>query len=172
MIQVTTEDLFGIFKAHPSITTDTRKINPGDIFFALKGPNFNANSFAGEALKAGAAYAVVDDPLLPPQPGLLLVPDVLEALQQLSGFYRKQLKIPVIGITGSNGKTTTKELVHAVLSQKYRTSTTVGNLNNHIGIPLTLLRVPADAEMAVIEMGANHMFQNVYHIGHIFTAFA
>lgn len=156
MIQVTIDALFQIFKNHRSVTTDTRKINAGDIFFALKGPNFNANAFALDALKAGAAYAVVDDPFLPSHPGLLLVPDVLEALQALSGYYRKQLKIPVIGITGSNGKTTTKELVHAVLSKKYRTSTTVGNLNNHIGIPLTLLRIPENAQMAVVEMGANH----------------
>ncbi len=152
----TTEDLYQIFKANPQVTTDTRKIKKGDIFFALKGPNFNANSFALQALEEGAAYAVADDPLLPHHPNLLQVPDVLTALQLLAGYYRQQLNIPVIGITGSNGKTTTKELVHAVLSKKYRTSTTVGNLNNHIGIPLTLLRIPPDAEIAVIEMGANH----------------
>lgn len=150
------ENLFQIFSAHRKITTDTRKINKGDLFFALKGPNFDANNFAFEALKAGAEYAVVDDAGLTSHPNLLLVPDVLTALQQLAGFYRNQLKIPVIAITGSNGKTTTKELVHSVLSKKYRTSTTVGNLNNHIGVPLTLLRIPDDSEIAVIEMGANH----------------
>jgi len=157
MNYTTTEDLYRVFKLHPNVTTDTRKINEGDLFFALKGPNFNANSFAFEALKKGAAYAVVDDSSLPSHPNLLVVPDVLTALQNLAGFYRKQINIPVIGITGSNGKTTTKELVHAVLSKKFRTSTTVGNLNNHIGVPLTLLRIPGNAEMAVIEMGANHL---------------
>ena len=151
-----TAALYRVFKLHPNVTTDTRKINEGDLFFALKGPNFDANGFALEALNAGAAFAVVDDKSLPSHPNLLVVPDVLTALQELAGFYRKQLNIPVIGITGSNGKTTTKELVHAVLSKKFRTSTTVGNLNNHIGVPLTLLRIPENAEMAVIEMGANH----------------
>lgn len=152
----TTEDLYRVFKSHPKVTTDTRKISKGDIFFALKGPHFNANGFALEALGNGASFAVIDDPTIPANPNLLLVPDVLTSLQQLAGFYRIQLHIPVIAITGSNGKTTTKELVHAVLSRKYHTSTTVGNLNNHIGVPLTLLRIPGNAEMAVIEMGANH----------------
>jgi|694.fasta_scaffold10258_9 UDP-N-acetylmuramoyl-tripeptide--D-alanyl-D-alanine ligase len=156
MKYTTIEELFKVFKSHQGVTTDTRKINKGDIFFALKGPNFDANLFALEALNAGAAFAVVDNPALPSHPNLLLVADVLSALQQLAGFYRKQLNIPIIAITGSNGKTTTKELVHAVLSKKYRTSTTVGNLNNHIGVPLTLLRIPENAEIAVIEMGANH----------------
>lgn len=156
MKYTTIEELFKVFKGHQGVTTDTRKINKGDIFFALKGPNFDANVFALEALNAGAAFAVVDNPALPSHPNLLLVADVLSALQQLAGFYRKHLNIPIIAITGSNGKTTTKELVHAVLSKKYRTSTTVGNLNNHIGVPLTLLRIPENAEIAVIEMGANH----------------
>ncbi len=148
--------LYQLFLQSTGVTTDSRKIEKGNLFFALKGPNFDGNRYAGKALEAGASYAVVDDFSLPENDRFIRVPDVLEALQMLAGTYRNSLSIPVIGITGSNGKTTTKELVHAVLSQKFKTSTTVGNLNNHIGIPLTLLRIPADAEMAVVEMGANH----------------
>lgn len=151
-----TEVLYNIFREHPSVTTDTRKIKSGDIFFALKGPKFNGNTYAAKALEAGAAFAVVDDPTLPYNDRFLWVDNVLTALQELAGYYRNTLNIPVIGITGSNGKTTTKELIHTVLSSKFRTSTTEGNLNNHIGIPLTLLRIPKNAEIAVIEMGANH----------------
>jgi UDP-N-acetylmuramoyl-tripeptide--D-alanyl-D-alanine ligase len=156
MPSISVEALYDIFLQHPAVTTDTRKIKQGDIFFALKGPNFNANDFALQALKEGAAYAVVDDANLPPHNQLLFCNDVLTMLQNLAGFHRNKFSIPVIAITGSNGKTTTKELVHTVLSAKYKTSTTQGNLNNHIGIPLTLLRVPPDAEMVVVEMGANH----------------
>jgi UDP-N-acetylmuramoyl-tripeptide--D-alanyl-D-alanine ligase len=159
MQKVNTEQLFQLFLKNPSITTDTRKINPGEIFFALKGANFNGNQYALSALEAGAAYSVVDDPALPLNERLLWVEDVLLALQQLAAHYRNKLNIPVIAITGSNGKTTTKELVHSVLSKKYKTATTVGNLNNHIGIPLTLLRIPANSEIAVIEMGANHKLE-------------
>lgn len=149
-------DLYALFLQFPSVQTDTRKLKAGDIFFALKGPSFNGNAFAAQALAAGAAYAVIDEPEYLSGQKTLLVNDVLETLQALAHHHRKQLNIPVIAITGSNGKTTTKELVHAVLSTTYRTTTTQGNLNNHIGVPLTLLSIPPDAEMAVIEMGANH----------------
>ena len=148
--------LYDLFKQHPSACTDTRKLQRGDIFFALKGPNFDGNLFAEKALQAGAAVAVIDAPAFAHIPGTVLVEDVLTALQHLAGYHRSQFKIPFIAITGSNGKTTTKELVHAVLSATYKTCTTQGNLNNHIGVPLTLLSMQADAEMAVIEMGANH----------------
>jgi UDP-N-acetylmuramoyl-tripeptide--D-alanyl-D-alanine ligase len=130
----------------------------GELFFALKGDHFNGNLFARQALEKGAAYAVVDEP---PEDGwssdrIIRVDNVLETLQQLARYHRRQLDIPVLAITGSNGKTTTKELIHAVLSSCFKTYTTEGNLNNHIGIPLTLLRVRPDARLAVIEMGANH----------------
>ncbi|HWB28506.1 MAG TPA: UDP-N-acetylmuramoyl-tripeptide--D-alanyl-D-alanine ligase [Chitinophagaceae bacterium] len=153
---MSTEQLYNIYLQHPSIQTDTRKLQPGDIFFALKGPTFNGNEFAQHALKMGAAYAVVDEPIDASNDHLILVEDVLAALQQLAKYHREQFTIPFIGITGSNGKTTTKELVSAVLSAHFTTYTTQGNLNNHIGIPITILRVKADAQMAVIEMGANH----------------
>jgi UDP-N-acetylmuramoyl-tripeptide--D-alanyl-D-alanine ligase len=150
------EVLWKIFKEHPVVTTDTRNIPEESIFFALKGPNFDGNTFAAQALEKGAVLAVTDNPKWKDTPQMLYCEDVLTLLQQLALLQRQQLNIPVIAITGSNGKTTTKELVHAVLSKKYKTSTTVGNLNNHIGIPLTLLRIPAGTEIAVIEMGANH----------------
>lgn len=149
-------ELYRIFKQHPSVQTDTRKLKQGDIFFALKGPNFNGNLFAKQALEAGAAYAVVDEDVDASDKRLIRVTDTLAALQELAHYHRRQFSIPFIGITGSNGKTTSKELIYAVLSSHYRTYTTQGNLNNHIGVPLTLLSVQPDAEMAVIEMGANH----------------
>lgn len=157
-----TEELYDIYKKYPSVQTDTRKIKPGDIFFALKGPNFNGNAFAKQAIDLGAAYAVIDEKV-PIDTGIeisgktILVVNVLTTLQQLAKHHRMQFTIPFIAITGSNGKTTTKELVHAVLSTSYKTYTTEGNLNNHIGIPLTILKIKEDAEMAVIEMGANHI---------------
>jgi UDP-N-acetylmuramyl pentapeptide synthase len=126
------------------------------LFIALKGPNFNGNSFATKALEAGARYVLIDEPEYQINEQTLLVPNALDALQQLGLHHRRQLHIPVLAITGSNGKTTTKELVHAVLATQFKTYTTKGNLNNHIGVPLTLLCIQADAEMAVIEMGANH----------------
>ena len=150
------ETLYEAFLQFPSVQTDTRKLRAGDIFFALKGPSFNGNEFAAAALDAGAAYAVIDEEPFFIDERTILVPNVLSALQQLAHHHRKQFSIPFIAITGSNGKTTTKELVHAVLSTTYKTTTTEGNLNNHIGVPLTLLRIKSDAEMAVIEMGANH----------------
>lgn len=148
--------LYDIYKAYPSVQTDTRKIKQGDLFFALKGPNFNGNTFAAQALEAGAAYAVVDEATYVVNDKCLLVPDVLTCLQKLARFHREQFSIPFIAITGSNGKTTTKELITAVLSSQYKTYATEGNLNNHIGVPLTLLKIKDDAEMAIIEMGANH----------------
>ncbi|HXC06248.1 MAG TPA: Mur ligase family protein, partial [Bacteroidia bacterium] len=151
------EDLYALFRKHPLVTTDTRKIQPGAIFFALKGPQYNANEFAAQALEKGASYAVIDDPAFALDKRYLVCKDVLKMLQQVAQLHRKQLKIPVIGITGSNGKTTTKELIHAVLSKKYKVLATAGNLNNHIGVPLTLLLIQPQHEMAIIEMGANHM---------------
>jgi len=150
------EELYQIFLKHPSVQTDTRKLKPGDVFFALKGPNFNGNLFAGQALEAGAAYAVVDEAPVAGDDRIIRVNDALQTLQELAKYHRQQFNIPFIAITGSNGKTTSKELVYAVLSTHFRTYTTQGNLNNHIGVPLTLLSVRQNAEMAVIEMGANH----------------
>ena len=153
---MTTEQLYEIFLQYPSAETDTRKLKQGDIFFALKGPNFNGNAFAQQALAAGAAYAVIDEAAFVSGERTILTDDVLSTLQQLAKHHRQQFSIPFLAITGSNGKTTTKELVHVVLSHTYKTYTTEGNLNNHIGIPLTILKVKKDADIAVIEMGANH----------------
>ncbi len=139
------------------VSTDTRQITPGSVFFALKGDKFNANEFAGEALAKGASYAVVDEARFATSDQFILVNDSLEALQQLARYHRAQLKIPVIGLTGSNGKTTSKELVNAVLSKKFKTLATKGNLNNHIGVPLTILSIDPSIEIAVVEMGANHV---------------
>lgn len=150
------EELYALYLQHPAVETDTRKLRPGTIFFALKGGNFDGNAFAQQAIDAGAVAAVIDDPACTIVGKTILVKDVLSTLQELARYHRQQFNIPFIAITGSNGKTTTKELIHAVLSAHYRTYTTEGNLNNHIGIPLTLLKVRPDAEMAVIEMGANH----------------
>jgi UDP-N-acetylmuramoyl-tripeptide--D-alanyl-D-alanine ligase len=152
----TIEHLYHIFQQYPIICTDTRKITPNSLFFALKGDNFDANGFAKQALALGAVYVVVDNPELAEEPNMLLVEDVLATLQDLARFHRQQLNIPVIGITGSNGKTTTKELIKSVLSQKYKTFATHGNLNNHIGVPLSILSIDKDVEVAIIEMGANH----------------
>jgi UDP-N-acetylmuramoyl-tripeptide--D-alanyl-D-alanine ligase len=151
------EQLYNIYKQYPSVQTDTRKLKEGDIFFALKGENFDGNSFVQKAFEARAAYAVIDDEEFAVAGKTILVADVLASLQQLAKHHRKQFSIPFIAVTGSNGKTTTKELIHAVLSSSFKTYTTEGNLNNHIGIPLTILKIKADAELAVIEMGANHL---------------
>lgn len=148
--------IYEIYLQYPSVQTDTRKLKQGDIFFALKGPNFNGNTFAVQALEAGAAYVIIDDAEYAVSDKYILVDDVLKCLQELANYHRRQLNIPFIAITGSNGKTTTKELVTAVLRKKYITYATDGNLNNHIGVPLTLLKIKPDAEMAVVEMGANH----------------
>jgi UDP-N-acetylmuramoyl-tripeptide--D-alanyl-D-alanine ligase len=150
------DNLYTVYKTCRKVQTDTRKLSAGEIFFALKGPNFNGNTYAMQALQAGAAAVVVDEPLGISDERVFLVDDVLLTLQNLARYHRQQLSIPFIAITGSNGKTTTKELVHAVLSSQFKTATTQGNLNNHIGVPLTILSIPDDAEMAIIEMGANH----------------
>ena len=151
------EDIYKIYRQFPSIQTDSRKLQKDDLFFALKGPNFNGNNFAKQALDIGAAFVVADEPLPFIDERIIPVNNVLETLQQLAKFHRNQFQIPFIAITGSNGKTTTKELLHEVLSSTFTTYTTKGNLNNHIGVPLTLLKIKPDAEMAVIEMGANHL---------------
>lgn len=162
------QEIYEIYLQYPTIQTDTRKLKEGDLFVALKGPNFNGNQFALRALDNGATYAIIDE--MPNQselqaaelsePGigkrLLLVDDALTTLQQLAKHHREQLHIPFIAITGSNGKTTSKELIYTVLASHFITYTTQGNLNNHIGVPLTLLSIRKDAQMAVIEMGANH----------------
>lgn len=150
------EELYQLYLAHPVVQTDTRKLKEGDLFFALKGDNFNGNRFALMALEKGAAYAIVDEAPETENSKVIVVDDVLNTLQELAKYHRQQFNIPFLAITGSNGKTTTKELVHTVLSAHFKTYTTEGNLNNHIGIPLTLLKVKADAEIAVVEMGANH----------------
>ncbi|MCL2651453.1 MAG: UDP-N-acetylmuramoyl-tripeptide--D-alanyl-D-alanine ligase [Candidatus Azobacteroides sp.] len=150
-------ELYEIYKQYPFITTDTRKHLTHSIFFALKGENFDGNAYIEQALEQGCAYAVGDDPELPKNDyHIIPVKNTLFTLQELARFHRRMLKIPVIGITGTNGKTTTKELVAAVLSSKYNVLYTQGNLNNHIGVPLTLLSMTKKHEFAVIEMGANH----------------
>ena len=152
-------ELYNIYKQHPVISTDTRSIAKDSIFFALKGANFNGNTFAEKALALGAAYVVVDEKEFQINDKCILVDDVLKSLQDLAHYHRMQLNIPVIGITGSNGKTTSKELLYAVLSRKFKTLATKGNLNNHIGVPLTLLSITSDIEMTIIEMGANHQLE-------------
>jgi len=153
---MTTKDIYQLYIQHPVISTDTRKIAADSLFFALKGDKFDANTFAEQAIAAGAAYAIIDNPAYQLGEKYILVDDVLTALQELARYHRKQLTIPVIGLTGTNGKTTTKELINAVLSQKFKTLATQGNLNNHIGVPLTILSIDRTHEIAVIEMGANH----------------
>ncbi len=152
-----TEELYRIFQEHPVISTDSRLVTEGSLFFGLKGEHFDGNDFASQALEKGAAFAVIDDAGLGKKDRFILVEDVLETLQQLASYHRKQYKLPVIAITGTNGKTTTKELMNAVLSGKYKTVATEGNLNNHIGVPVTLLRITKDTEIAIVEMGANHL---------------
>ncbi|MFD2144403.1 UDP-N-acetylmuramoyl-tripeptide--D-alanyl-D-alanine ligase [Mucilaginibacter antarcticus] len=154
---ITTEQLYQHYLNHPVISTDTRKIAPGSLFFALKGDKFDANTFSEQAVAAGAAYAVIDNPAYQLNDRCIVVADVLIALQDLARHHRRQLTIPVIGLTGTNGKTTTKELINAVVSQQFNTLATQGNLNNHIGVPLTVLSINASHQMAVIEMGANHV---------------
>lgn len=150
------EKLHQLFLESSGVSTDTRKINNNSIFFALKGENFNANEFAAEALEKGASYAVIDQDLPQEDDRFLRVEDSLKALQELATFHRNHLKLPVLALTGSNGKTTTKELINAVLSKRYRTVATAGNYNNHIGVPLTLLSMNSQTELGIVEMGANH----------------
>jgi UDP-N-acetylmuramoyl-tripeptide--D-alanyl-D-alanine ligase len=153
----TIKELYDKFQQSGKVSTDTRQISAGSIFFALKGDKFNANTFALQALEKGALYSVVDEKEYANNERCILVDDVLETLQQLARYHRDQLNIPVIGLTGSNGKTTSKELLNSVLSKKYKTYATKGNLNNHIGVPLTLLAIDKTVEIAVVEMGANHL---------------
>ena len=150
------EQLYRLFEQSPFVSTDTRNILPNSIFFALKGEKFNGNLFAREALKKGASYAVIDEPSPESNERLIQVESSLKCLQKLAAFHRHKLNTPVLAITGTNGKTTTKELTAAVLSKKYKICFTKGNLNNHIGVPLTLLQMDSTTEIAVIEMGANH----------------
>jgi UDP-N-acetylmuramoyl-tripeptide--D-alanyl-D-alanine ligase len=150
------EKLYQSFLRSTGVTTDTRSIKPGQVFFCLRGPNFDANTFAVKALELGAVMVVSDDATYQSIEGILLVDDVLQALQDLARHHRRHFNIPYLAITGSNGKTTTKELVREALSPKFKVWATQGNLNNHIGVPLTLLAMPADTNLAVIEMGANH----------------
>lgn len=152
-----TQELYQLFLNSTGVTTDTRKIEAGQLFFALKGEHFNANTFAQKAIEIGAAYAIVDEKEFATNSQCILVENVLAALQQLANFHLKKINPKtILAITGSNGKTTTKELVNAVLSTTFSTHYTKGNLNNHIGIPLTILEMPMKTEIAVIEMGANH----------------
>ena len=151
------EEIYKIFQLYPYISTDSRKIIPNSLFFALKGDNFNGNTFAEKAVSDGAAYAIIDDANYKSNDNIILVDNVLKTLQELAAFHRNRLKIPVIGITGTNGKTTTKELINAILSKEYKTLATIGNLNNHIGVPLTILSITNKHEIAIIEMGANHI---------------
>lgn len=148
--------LYQVYLSHPRITTDSRKIEDGSIFFALKGENFNGNAFAAMAIENGASYAVIDEEEFAVSERMILVDNVLETLQKLARYHRQELGIPILAITGTNGKTTTKELVAKVLSEKFNIVYTRGNLNNHIGVPLTLLSLKADTQLGVIEMGANH----------------
>lgn len=149
--------LYQKYRESGKVSTDTRQITPGSIFFALKGDKFNANEFAADALAKGASLAVVDEAKYAVDDRYFLSDNALETLQTLARYHRDQLKIPVVGLTGSNGKTTSKELLNAVLSKKYKTYATKGNLNNHIGVPLTILAIDDSIELAIVEMGANHV---------------
>ncbi len=148
--------LHNLFLQCSSVSIDTRKIEPHSLFVAIKGERFDANTFAQEALEKGASFVIIDNPQYHIDERTVLVPDSLAALQELARFHREYLGLPIVALTGSNGKTTTKELINVVLSQKFRTGATVGNLNNHIGVPLTLLSFDADTEIGIVEMGANH----------------
>lgn len=151
-----TEFLYSKFLQSHGVSTDTRTIEPDNLFFGLSGPNHHGSAFAAQALEKGASFAVIDDPDYKINNRMLVVPDVLKALQELAAFHRSRYKRVLIGLTGSNGKTTTKELLTRVLSKKYIVHATVGNYNNHIGVPLSLLHIYPQVEIAIIEMGANH----------------
>ena len=151
-----TDTLYRFFIRNPEICTDSRNVSKGSIFFALKGESFNGNQFAAQALKQGSSYAVVDEQKYVTDERYILVDDVLFSLQKLAMFHRMHFNIPVIAITGTNGKTTTKELINSVIRKEYRVVSTYGNLNNHIGVPLSLLKIKDNTEIAIIEMGANH----------------
>ncbi|MFK8006438.1 MAG: UDP-N-acetylmuramoyl-tripeptide--D-alanyl-D-alanine ligase [Saprospiraceae bacterium] len=151
------EFIYTLFQKHPKIITDSRKIKEGCLFFALKGDRFNGNEYAQEAIQKGASYAIIDEEKYKKDDKTVLVDDVLSTLQKLATFHRRRMIIPIIAITGSNGKTTTKELISVVLNSQYCCHSTKGNLNNHIGVPLTLLELTSEHEVAIIEMGANHV---------------
>jgi len=153
---MTIQEIYKLFLKSGGVVIDSRKVKSNDFFVALKGENFDANTFAKQALEQGALCVVIDDPNYFIDHRTILVEDSLQALQQIANYHRRELKLPIIALTGSNGKTTTKELMHAVLSQKYNTKATVGNLNNHIGVPLTLLSFDYKTEIGIVEMGANH----------------
>jgi UDP-N-acetylmuramoyl-tripeptide--D-alanyl-D-alanine ligase len=153
---MTKENIYDLFFQHPEISIDSRQIKEGSLFFALKGESFDGNEFANNALTNGASYAIIDDPHYKVGDRTILVKNSLTLLQRLANFHRKHFDIPVLAITGTNGKTTTKELLFSVLSKNYKTLATQGNLNNHIGVPLTLLKLKPETEIAIIEMGANH----------------
>ena len=150
------ENLYNLFLQHPEISVDSRQIPEGCLFFGLRGEHFDGNEFAGSALKNGASYAIIDDTRYQTDDQCILVENVLSTLQHLANHHRKQYRIPVLAITGTNGKTTTKEILHSVLSKKYQTLATTGNFNNHIGVPITLLKLRRGTELAIVEMGANH----------------
>jgi len=152
-------DVYSIFKRHPFICTDTREITKGSIFFALKGENFNGNKFAEKAINEGCAYAIIDEEDFCKNNKIILVENALVCLQKLAKHHREQLPIPIIGITGTNGKTTSKELIHAVLKSEMNCFATKGNLNNHIGVPLSILEMKKSTEIGIIEMGANHQYE-------------
>ena len=149
--------IYQIFLNSNKVCTDSRKIKDNDLFFSLKGPNFNGNKFAEIALENGANYAIVDQKEYAVNDNYILVNDCLDTLQKLSNYHRKKSKAKIIGLTGSNGKTTSKELILSVLKSGFKTIATIGNLNNHIGVPLTLLSIKPETEIAIIEMGANHL---------------
>ena len=151
------EKLHRLFLKFNGVSTDTRSIAHGALFFALKGENFNGNDFAKKALDSGASYCIIDEQQFQSNERFILVPNVLKTLQELANFHRKYLNIPIIAITGSNGKTTTKELINSVLDQRYKTHATQGNYNNHIGVPLTLLQMDESVDIGIVEMGANHI---------------
>jgi len=150
------ETLYKIYSQHYRVDTDSRKIRKNTLYFALKGENFNGNFFAEEALSKGASYSIVDEKEYVTKDSIILVDNVLETLQLLAIYHRKKLNVPILSLTGSNGKTTTKELINAILETQYRTTATTGNLNNHIGVPLTLLSMTPQTEIGIVEMGANH----------------
>ena len=165
---MTIQELYSLYLTHPNISTDTRVIAPNSIFFALKGDNFDGNKFADNAIEKGASFAIISDEEYQKDDRYILVDDTLKALQELAKYHRNQLTIPIIGITGSNGKTTTKELMKSALSEKFNTFATHGNLNNHIGVPLSLLSITKKHEIAIIEMGANHQ-KEIEFLSNIFN---
>lgn len=156
-LHMTIQEIHHLFLKSDGISTDTRAIRKNTLFFALKGANFNGNTFADQALASGASYAIVDEEAFDTGDKTILVTDVLKTLQELAYTHRKYLDIPILALTGSNGKTTTKELINKVLSKKFNTTATQGNLNNHIGVPLTLLSMTKNTEIGIVEMGANHI---------------